>query len=346
MTVRQANIKRFIIDGVLWCALAALLVAGLFNRSATMQYTSISLRYSTPISGQAAYAARQYSIARSEETPFWPSFWKEYNASLESEFVNASTDCIAYSGNASLVWPATYIKGAAPGVTDSDGCAVSETLAWRLWGSIDVIGMTMLADGERRVVRGVFKGEHELALISFRDEDKTQSWSAVELTGGPADAVRNDAMSYTNAAGLGKPDSILMRGTSSISGAMSILPLIILAVYGLSLIISFVRRRFPMARKPVFFIALIAFAVALPVMLGALPAWSVPTRWSDFSFWASLMEQASSGLREFLKAAPSLRDVELRMLFLKQTGIAFLSVCFSLSVCFRWHMKVHAAKEE
>ena len=337
--VRVDAAKKFIIDALLWCALAALLAACIINQSAVRQYSVISLRFSAPISGQAAYAARQYSISRSEESPFWPTFWKEYSASFESAFVTASASCIAYSGDAQLVWPAAYIKGAAPGVTDSAGCAVSETLARRLWGSADVIGMTILADGESRVVRGVFQGGDELALISHHAEDRTQSWSAACLTGGPDGAVRDDVMNYANAAGLGRPDSILMGGTSPVSGVMTMLPLLILAVYGLSLIISLVKKHFPLARKPLFFIVLIAFAVALPLILGALPAWSVPTRWSDFSFWASLIERASGGMREFLQAAPMLRDVELRMLMLKQTGIAFLSVCCSLSVCFRWHMR-------
>ena len=336
---RYKKIKSLIVDGLIWCALAVLLAAGFINQSAVRQYTSVSLRYNTQISGQAAYAARQYSIARSEEGAFWPSFWNETTVALESEFVAVSADCVEFSGEVSLIWPATYIKGSAPGVMDSAGCAVSEALAWRLWGSSDVVGMTVQTDGNGRVVRGVFKGEHELILIPFHVEDKTQSWSAVELSGSPTGAARSDALSYANAAGLGKPESILVSGTAPVAGFMSVLPLLILAVYGLSLIIGIVRARFPIARKPVFFLGLIAFAVALPVILGALPAWSIPTRWSDFSFWASLITAASSGIREFLQAAPMLRDVELRILLLKQTGIAFIAVCGSLSVCFRWHIR-------
>ena len=337
LRVERGAWRRSIADGLLWCALAVLLVASLVNRSAVRQYSSVSLRYSAPISGQAAYAARQYSISKSAENVFWPTFWKAYTAALESEFVSASADCIAFSGEAALVWPATYLRGAAPGVMDSIGCAVSDTLAWRLWGSGDVVGMTIQADGSERVVRGVFKSGRELALISFRDEDITQSWSAVELTGGPADAVRSDALSYASSAGLGKPDSIVMTGTSSVAGVMSVLPLLIPAVYGVSMIVSFAGKRFPATRSPLFFAALIVFAIVLPSILGALPAWSTPTRWSDFSFWASLMRQASSGLREFLQAAPSPRDVELRMLLLKHAGITFAAVCCSLSICFRWH---------
>ena len=338
MPVRHNYIKRVIVDGALWCALCVLLIVGFVNQSAVKRYSPVSLRYSTPISGQAAYAARQYSIAQSGEAPFWPMFWKEYKASLSSEFVSVDTDCIAFSGDASLVWPADYICGAAPSVVDDTGCAVSETLAWRLWGSADVVGMTVEADGDTRVVRGVFKGNDELALISFRDEDTAPNWNVVDLTGGPNDAVRSDAESFAQAAGLGKPDAIVMKGPSSISRVLAIFPLLILAFYAAALIIGFVRKRFPAARKPVFYICIILFAVALPLILGAMPAWSVPTRWSDFSFWVSLLKKAASGLRGFLQTAPQLRDVELRMLLIKQAGISLISICCALSVCFRWRL--------
>lgn len=331
-------VKRIVVDAALWCALCVLLIVGFLNQNTVKRYTPVSLRYSAPINGQAAYAARQYSITQSGNSPFWPVFWKEYTASVSGGFVTIYTDCIAFSGDASLVWPAEYVSGAAPNVIDGAGCAVSEALAWRIWGSIDVLGMTLQADGDDRVVRGVFKGENELALISYRDEDAVQSWNAVDLTGGPDDAVRSDAESFAQASGLGKPDSILMTGPSIIARAMAVLPLLILACYAMALIAGLIRKRFPAARKPVFYICIILFAVIVPVILGALPAWAIPTRWSDFSFWSSLIKRGANGLREFFSAAPRLRDAELRVLIIKQACIAFAASCFGLSVCFRWHI--------
>ena len=334
----MGNIKALVIDGLLWCALCALLALGFANHGSLRQYSSVSLRYDAPISGQAAYAARQYSITRSDGDQFWPVFWKEYRASLESELAAVKTDCIAYSGDASLVWPAVYVSGNAPGMKDGAGCAISEALSWRLWGSSDVVGMTVEVDGDVRVVRGVFKGTDELALVPFEDEDTTQSWTAVELTGGPSDAVRSDAESYARAAGLGSPDSTLMRGPSSIAAAMSILPILVPATYGLALAIRLAAKRFPLARKPAFYLSFIMLAVLLPAILGLFPAWVVPTRWSDFQFWLSLLNRAADGLREFLRAAPKLRDVELRVLLIKQVAFSFFAVVCGLSICFRWHM--------
>ena len=333
------TIKLQIADALLWCLLCALLIAGSLNRGAVRQYSSVSLRYDAPISGQAAYAARLYSISQNDQRPFWPAFWKEHTATIKSEFVTADVDCISFSGDAALVWPAAYISGASPGVVDDHGCSVSEALAWRLWGSSDVVGMSVDVDGAARIVRGVFKNANEMALISYRDENTSQSWTAVELSGGPADCARGDAESFALASGLGKPDAILMRGPSSVAGFLAAAPLLILCVYGLALLISGVGKRFPAMRAPFLFMILIALAALAPPILDLLPSWSVPTRWSDFSFWVSLLDQASSGLREFFRAAPGLRDVELRMLLVSQASIALAAICVSLSVCFRWQIR-------
>ena len=335
----RAVLRMIIIDGVLWCLLCVMLALGFSNHGAVRRYASVSLRYKTPISGQAAYAARQYSVSKSDEGAFWPTFWTEARAALEGEFLSFEADSIVYSGDASLVWPATFVSGAAPGVIDGAGCAVSESLAWRLWGSADVVGMPVLIDGDKRIVRGVFKGESELVLLPCTLEDTTWSWGAAELSGGLDGATRSDAESYAQASGLGRPDSILMKGPSAVAAALSVLPIIIPAVYVLILALGLARKRFPLARKPAFYMGLILLAVLLPSALNIFPAWAVPTHWSDFGFWSSLLQRAGSGFREFLGAAPQKRDVELRMLLIKQAAITFPAACISLSICFRWHMR-------
>ena len=331
---RTTNIKILIINLLLLCMLCALMVTGSICSGYIRQYSSVSLRFDTPISGRTAYAARQYSVTHSDA--LWPTFWTEYSASFSSEFVSANVDCIAFSGDAALVWPAEYIAGTAPGVIDGIGCAVSESLAWRLWGSTDVVGMTVEVDGTERTVRGIFNGKEELALLSFNDEDTSQSWIAAEFKNGSSYITRDDAERFASASGLGKPNSILIGNISFFASTLLLLPLLILAVYGLWVIIGYVGKRYPIARKLIPFLLLFLFTALLPILIGMLPEWVIPTRWSDFSFWGSQFTQGSNSLREFLRTAPQSRDVELRMLFIEQTGITFLAVCVSLAVCFRF----------
>jgi len=332
------NVKRLIVDTLLWCTLAVLMVIGSVNVGALRKYTSISLRYDTPISGQAAYNARIYSIDRGGEDVFWPTFWQETKTRLSVEHSRIDAACILFSGDAALVWPARYLDGAAPGVTDGVGCAVSSALAWELWGSMDVVGKTVEVDGEARTVQGVFEEEELLALLSFRDEDRGQSFTAVELSGGPSSPARNDVENFAIAAGLGRPDGVLMGTPTFLAAVLAALPLLMLAFYGLCLCIGQLRKRSGF-KWLLLFIALIGFAVLLPALLEALPDRMIPTHWSDFSFWGTLAGQTGDNLREYLTLTPQLRDVEYMILLFRQIGIAFLSVVFALTVCFRWHGK-------
>ena len=336
-------LKQKIADWALVCALCLLLIWGFSNRGDVTQYSPVSLRYDAPVSGSAAYSARLYSISHSGDDAFWPTFWREHKSEFKNEFSSADADCIAYSGDASLVWPFEYLTGCAPGVKDSAGCVVSEALARRLWGSADIVGMQVEVDGETRFIRGVFKGKSELALISFSDEDVSRSWTAVELSGGPADASRSDAESYASASGLGKPGTVIAGGHVFLARFLAMLPLLIPAVYGAAMIAGAVKKRYPGSYRNIRFVGFIIVACMLPLLIRALPPSLIPTRWSDFSFWASLLRRLTGDLSEFLNAAPRLRDAELKMLLVKQAGIAFLSVCASISFCFRWRISIGSA---
>lgn len=338
--ITRGKVKALIADVLLWCLLGALLAAGFVNAANIAGGSVFSLRFENTISGQTAYKARQYSIEHSSEDTFWPTFWREEAFSFSSEYATVSADCIVFSGEATLVWPAKYTSGNAPGVLDDTGCAISTTLAWRLWGSTDVVGKTLEKGDEVLPVRGVFESERELALVSFRDEDVSQSWSAVELTGGSKWAVRSDAVSYASASGLGSPKTVLSGGGIAFAAdAMSALPVIFLLIYALILFIGFIRKQSALIRTLVPFLILLGFALALPSLLELIPAWLIPSRWSDFSSWSSLITKVKDGVSEFISASPQLRDVDERMLFLKQAVLCLTSSICATAVCFRWHMR-------
>jgi len=240
-----------------------------------------------------------------------------------------------------LVWPAEYLTGSAPGILDGTGVAISKTLAHRLWGSINVIGMRVYVNNTPRTVRGVFAGDTDMALLSFDLEDTSQSFTAIELSGDPDHPTRADADSFAIAAGLGRPCYILMSGPMSLARLMAFFPLLIPAVYLLVLVFRFMKKHYPTVRVSVFFAGLLLFAVVLPVMLDALPPWLIPTRFGDFSFWGNLINQAGDSLHEFLSVNPMLRDVELRMHLLRQTLIFMLTVCSGIVLVFNTHQRHH-----
>jgi len=334
MLVRPgARLKSLTADALLWGVLGLLLITGIINAN-SLRRPSISLRYETPVSGQAAYQARRFAVRQNSEYTFWPTFWHEEKVEFASELGSAGAICIVFSGDASLVWPSEYLNGAAPGLTDPDGCAVSTALAWQLWGGYDVVGKALEIDGDICLVKGVFKGDESLALRSVGDEETGWSFTAVELTGGPSGSNRSDAQSFAVSAGLGVPDSVLLGIPAFLASLFASLPLLILFGYWLSVCLSrFGKHR--AAMKWITFTFIIIIAVLLPGILNMLPDRVIPTRWSDFSFWGALIRDLSGDLHEYLTLTPKQSDVAYKISFFKQIGIAFLSLTISLCVCFR-----------
>lgn len=312
---------------LLWLVFGVLLATGFAQARTIAQFPTMSLRYSTPITGVQAYQARQHAIAQES---FWPTFWHQHTSNIRDTQVNS----ISFAGDGGLVWPATYIAGTVPSSVDRVGVAVSAPLAFELWGSTDIVGMEVEIDQVTRIVRGVFEASQPLALISYHIEDRTPTWTGVELAGGSNHPTRQDAVQFSALAGLGMPDYILMGGAVGVGRAMAYLPLVIPALYALYLVVAFAKGYYPMAKTPILLGCLLALAVATPWLLGLLPYWAIPTHFSDFSFWGNLFSQGNAALREFIAAPATLRDVELTLQLLRQGAVVVGAICISIAICY------------
>lgn len=336
--INSEKIKKAILDILLWGLLCVLIIGGMLNvRNITSLSTPFSLRYETnAICGQTAFNARKFAAQNDNEHAFWPTFRRESIAEFTGPHITHYAKTIFYSGDAALAWPVDFLHGTPPGTTDNIGCAVSEALAHRLWGSADVLGKTVLVDGHERIVRGVFKGNHELALVSFTYENTTESWNIVELTKNYPNTTRNDALSFAIQSGLGSPDYILTKNEPIfIAAILPIIPLLIISIYVLILICKYLRKYHKPISRVIPFLLLIGIALILPFILERLPGSIIPTQWSDFSFWSALIAQNQSNTREFLTATPTLRDVESSLILLRQLTIAFTSSLCAAIICFR-----------
>lgn len=335
----KVRIRTLIVDILLWSVLCVLLSLGFTNINAVAErYPGISLRFEKQISGSSAYSAREYSIKHSDDETFWPTFWQEEAISISSEYANIETDGIIFSGDANLVWPAEYITGSAPGAADNTGCALSSSLAWRLWGGLDIAGKTVEINEITYTVRGVFEGEDDIALVSVGDENISRGFAAAELTGGPVNATRDDIENYAIASGLGKPDTILNGTPTFIARLMAIIPLFIMACYAAGMLIGWLWKSHRIVRQIITFVIILGFAALLPTLLDAMPDWLIPGRWSDFSFWTSLMRQFDDNVMEFFHMTPKIRDAQGKMLLLSQAFIAYAGTICALLVCFRWRL--------
>ncbi|MCL2199651.1 MAG: hypothetical protein FWB80_12090 [Defluviitaleaceae bacterium] len=327
-----------------WGLLCILLVLGFREANAIGRFSPVSLRFNAPICGDTAFRARQFSIANYESGSFWPTFWNQDRAELTVGARTSHVNAISFSGDATLVWPSPYIAGNAPGAIDAHGIAISEALAHTLWGSTDIIGQQVYVNEETRTVRGIFRGTTNLALIPFHIEDTSQSWTAAELSGGISHPqrtpfarffpTRSDAESFAVSAGLGVPDYVIMGGALALARFMALLPVLVIAVYGVVRFVNTVSQKNAVVRSRFFasLMGLIAFALLLPFVLNALPPWLIPNQWSDFSFWSTLLQQANNSTREFLSVNPTLRDVELKIHLLRQGAIVVTGTVLSVII--------------
>jgi len=303
---------------------AVTLAIGILHAGTISNFPTVSLRYNTPISGTAAFRARQHSIENTAGYTFWPTFWHQCTAVISTNIRETNAHAISFSGDAKLVWPATYINGTAPSAVDARGIAVSHALAHRLWGSVNIIGLPVYVNGTPRFVRGVFEGDIELALVSFHIEDTTPSFSAVELAGG--NPTRTNVENYATTSGLGRPHNLLLGSPVTFARVLAIIPLFIPGMYLLVLTVKFAKAYFPQGGVVVIFTVLLLLAIFLPTLLDALPLWLIPTRWSDFAFWSGLVNDGNYALRSFLSVSPTLRDVELKLLLIRQVGIFIVTI--------------------
>jgi len=115
---------------------------------------------------------------------------------------------------------------------------------------------------------------------------------------------------------------------------MALLPVLIFVLYVVIYLFTCLRKWVLIIYSIVFSI-LLGLALALPVILDLLPAWMIPTRFSDFSFWSNMINQLGEDLKEHIRLAPRLRDEAYMILFYKQTGLTFFTVILTLILCFR-----------
>lgn len=338
----NGRIKSYIAELPLLVILCVLVyVCNICAKQTIAYFTPLSLRYDSPLGGEEALAARKYAVGKGDEKRFWPTFWREQTSEFTAGWNTASAPCIVYSGDAFLVWPERYIYGTAPSAEDPAGCALSEALAFRLFGVKDASGRTLEADGELLTVRGVFKGESELALVSRGMRDIKSWYNAVEMYG----IQEDDAVTIAVASGIGTP-SLVLKGEVliSVANALTAFPLTVVVIFGLAQLIRLLRRLKAPIPDMAVFTALLLFALTLPRLVSSLPGWITPNRLSDLSHWSSLPAKVGSGIRNFIAAAHSKRDAEGIILLLRQAVLCFLTAIIAVFSCCKWTLKINNRK--
>jgi hypothetical protein len=186
---------------------------------------------------------------------------------------------------------------------DETGCAVDRDTAFRLWGSAQVLGETLLFEGREYTVRAVFDAPEGTVALPVPTEGHGLSVLAVDTPEG-RDA-RQQAEEFYRRHGLPAPDALTTGGWyGPVSRCLILLPALPLLA---ALLWGILRELWGMRRTPVL-CALWCLAAAV-LFWGlfhfsgfrlSLPPGLVPTRWSDFEFWRRLLEGWGENLQNAL----------------------------------------------
>ena len=364
------RIKKRLCKALRW-GLFLVLQTALFWSAGRLQWMAggVSLRFDAALTAVQTEKALEY--ARKSDTGYALAFWTEQpGVSIEANGRTAAARLLTVCGDAARLMPQKLLWGAPPAAPG--GCAVSDALAWRLWGALDVAGMELTAGDACYAVRGVFHDE-SLCLIAQSTPDGT-SYENVEVYGmgsgtrgmaafdtaasqntvagnaSPAAVSQNiafnvevshtapsqntapnidTALSFARSGGLGIPAHTVNGSTlAGLARLLCWLPPLLCAA---SLLLRF-ERVLPVRAKRVFWgTGLFLFALCLPRLLAALPASWLPTRWSDFAFWQSLLQTGAARIEAWFALPPQSVDVAAKWLLLRHSAL-----CLGGCIAGRW----------
>ena len=340
--VQAGRFFQVLLDVVLCAALFLLYMLSRGNAERIgSTFTPYSLRYYDELSPQSAYQAMEWAVKNSDSARFWPAFWSEINAEVESEFSKTGADVIYYSGDESLVWDARYLSGSAPGFIETRACAVSTALAYSLWGNRNVTGMSLSVEGESYTVSGVFEEEKGVALISLGENNEERAWQAAELSCKTYETTIDDAKSFAASSGLGMPD-VIVEGESPyfLAKIAANIPPVFLLVCGVFWALRAAAGRYKTTKRVLGFLVLVSIVIMLPALLSSAPQWLIPDRWSDFSFFKRVVDSFAERAADFLAVRPLSRDVVCKTLLMKQAALFFLASVLAVAFAVRHSEKM------
>ena len=316
--------------------ISAILAAVLWSFACSFYSTAISHCTSVGIKWEKGGVSpseliRQQTYARQDGAGNQPevTLWQIYPEQeiMASDKKEMKADIVAAFGDCGDVVSSMPADGAYPARSDASGCAVSTGLAFSLWGSINVIGLPVKAEGKQFYVRGIFEEEEPRLFLQAQAESK-EPLSNMQLTfTGPGAGER--AGQYLSSAGFPEGRILDLTLFAWVLGMILRLPAIILAIGILGRVNRHGKRlcRYPLLLAVYFLIAFGILAVLWFCMdLPEFPSEFVPTMWSDFEFWGNLFQEQGKNMVSWMAAGPAFRDMEL---WTSSFMAVLLSVCAS-----------------
>ena len=214
-----------ILAAVLWCTACS------FYSTAISHCTSVSIKWEkngvspSELIRQQTYA-RQDGAGNQPEVTLWQIYPEQEIMASDKKKMKA--DVVDVFGDCGDISSSMLADGAYPARSDASGCAVSTGLAFSLWGSTNVIGLPVKAEGKQFYVRGIFEEEEPRLFLQAQAESE-EPLSNMQLTfTGPGAGER--ASQYLSSAGFPEGRILDLTLFAWVLGMILRLPAIILAI--------------------------------------------------------------------------------------------------------------------
>lgn len=220
---------------------------------------------------------------------------------------------------------------------DDKGCLISRDVVRELLGSGSIIGETVTIGSEDYIVRDVLEYEQSTVVIPAR-KDTPLDRVAIKVSAGTSSAAISEAVMNRHGLDGDALEYQILYWITSV--CIWLLPLTLMV----SFLIWLLKSAGSAAGKneKVFWRVLAAGGAVLfcwmIVSQAAVPRELIPTRWSDFDFWARLIEQKKEALKVLLNAEKTVLDEAYPQIFFRSVvdsifavGLYFLAIiCYTM----------------
>lgn len=219
-------------------------------------------------------------------------------------------DCVTVYGAKELANPVRLSVGSFGYSKDKGGCVVSRGLAMELFGSDQVIGMELLCMGKSYKIKGVMDEKKKLVLVPSDGQEK---FEYLLFDYGKGESGKTEAQTLLIRYGIGS-ESVCADGALFGAGSVLFLYAAIISFFfcGLYEFRRQYKKSSSMDGIPIFLIlfSALAFFFLLNSQKMTFPQEFIPTKWSDFDFWAARCREIKENMSR-LFSVPSAQWVRI-----------------------------------
>lgn len=310
----------------------------------------ISVESALELLEQNQKITEQYRQGLGNEVPLPFCIWGQKDhvlVSNENLSKHMQVSAILFCGSPELIFEDCRV----PVQEDAGGCLLDEKAAWELFGDTEVIGKEVTCESNTFIIRNVISGKEGIlafqASNALLGDGKTQGGEPARQApegGQSMDKVMQRitvqkpegySLHELESLWLGQYgifadllDTELLRGIGGFS--MLLFPFSLCIFLWVYLYHQYKNQENPLGKAAAAGLSL-ALAIALLFFLKgfiSIPDSYIPTRWSDFSFWAELWKGKTEAVKLLLRVPKASLDDGWLGLFYKTAGYGALAEIF------------------